>query len=295
MNLIGYRKWFYLVSLLVIIPGSISLAVWKLKPSIDFTGGTVIELSGTTDQNAINVAAEKDKIDKPIISKNQGNLVVRTKSVGESEVASFKADLAKIENAKVVRLETVGPSISKDITRNAVILVLLASLVIVFYVAYSFRKVPKPATSWEFGIAAISDLIYDVLVVTGVFSILGHFYNIEVDPLFITAVLTVAGFSVHDTIVIFDRIRENLIKGQSETFEQTVNRSLVEMLPRTISTSFLVWIILLVLLIFGGETIRYFVLALVVGVFSGSCSSIINSASLLVTWQGFKMKKKARK
>jgi len=171
---------------------------------------------------------------------------------------------------------------------------LAALIVIVAYIGYSFRKVPKPANSIEFGVAAIIALLHDALVVLGVFSILGHFYHVEVDPLFITAILTVIGFSVHDTIVIFDRIRENLIKGSYSDFEGTVAVSVYEMLPRTINTSFLVWVILLILYIFGGVTIKYFVLALLIGILSGTYSSILNASPLLVTWQDFKKKRKAK-
>jgi preprotein translocase subunit SecF len=169
--------------------------------------------------------------------------------------------------------------------------VLFASLIIVFYIGYSFRKVPKPANSWEFGIAAIIALAHDTLIVIGVFSFLGKFANVEVDPLFITGLLTVIGFSVHDTIVIFDRIRENLIKKGASEFEETINLSLFEMLPRTINTSFLVWSILLILFLFGGLTIRYFVLTLVIGILAGSYSSLLVASPLLVTWQELKHKK----
>lgn len=294
MNLIKNRKWLYLFSLFIIIPGTISLVVWGLKPSIDFTGGTVIEVQGVNETKAITDSASNNQIDSPQITKNQGNVLIRTKTVDETAVKNFKTEIGKIQNAKITRIETIGPSVSKEITKNAIILVLLASAVIVFYIAYSFRKVPKPASSWEFGAAAIIDLLHDALLVLGIFSILGHFFNVEIDPLFITAILTVIGFSVHDTIVIFDRIRENLIRGSFSDFETTVATSISEMLPRTLATSFLVWVILFILFVLGGESIKYFVLALVIGILSGTYSSICTSSPLLVTWENFK-KGRARK
>ncbi|MEI6266937.1 MAG: protein translocase subunit SecF [bacterium] len=292
IDLIKYRKWWYLLSLIIIIPGTLSLIFWGLKPSIDFTGGTQIEFSGTQNKSAIESIAKQDQMTDVVVSTTSSGIILKTKTISEPKTKNLIKDVeAKVSGAKEVRVDTVGPSISSEITRNAFILILAASLVIVIYIAYSFRKVPKPANSFEFGIAAIIALLHDVLVVLGVFSLLGHFYGVEVDPLFITAVLTVIGFSVHDTIVIFDRIRENLIKGSYKNFEQTVAVSVFEMLPRTLNTSFLVWVILLVLFMFGGVTIRYFVLALLVGILSGTFSSILNASPLLVTWQDFKNRK----
>jgi preprotein translocase subunit SecF len=293
IDLIKYRKWWYLLSLLIIIPGSISLAVWGLRPSIDFTGGTQIEFSGTKDKIAVGNIAKTGKIDDFTITQSGNALIFRTKIVDSAkQKALIDGVQAKISGAKETQIDTVGPSISAELTRNAFIMTIAACLVIIGYITIMFRKVPKPANSWEFGAAAIIALLHDALVVLGIFSILGHFYNVEVDPLFITAILTVIGFSVHDTIVIFDRIRENLVRGSYPDFEKTVSVSVYEMLPRTINTSFLVWAILLVLYFFGGSSTEYFVLALLIGVFSGTYSSILNASPLLVTWEEFKAKRK---
>lgn len=293
MNLIKFRKYWYILSLVIIIPGTISLAIWGLKPSIDFTGGTQIEFSGTTNKAKVEALARADNIDNFTVTTSNNSLIFRTKTVDVEKEKKLKNDVeSQIPGAKEIRIDTVGPSISQEITRNAFIMTALASLVIVIYIAIMFRKVPKPANSWEFGAAAVIALLHDALVLLGIFSILGHFFNVEVDPLFITAVLTVIGFSVHDTIVIFDRIRENLVRGSYPDFETAVSVSVYEMLPRTINTSFLVWVILLVLYFFGGATIKYFVLALLIGVFSGTYSSILNASPLLVTWDRFKAKRR---
>ena len=295
MDIIKYRKWWYLLSLVIIVPGLISLALWGLKPSIDFTGGTQIEFSGTKDKAKVELVVKKTSVSNPTVTLTDGGVIVRTKTVDVTKQNELKAMVEKeIPGTKQIQVDTVGPSISAEVTRNAFLLVLAASIVIVAYIGYSFRKVPKPANSIEFGVAAIIALLHDALVVLGVFSILGHFYHVEVDPLFITAILTVIGFSVHDTIVIFDRIRENLIKGSYSDFEGTVAVSVYEMLPRTINTSFLVWVILLILYIFGGVTIKYFVLALLIGILSGTYSSILNASPLLVTWQDFKKSRKLK-
>lgn len=296
MNLVKNRKYWYLVSFMILVPCIISLALWGLKPSIDFTGGTKMEISGTTDKATVEGIAKENGIEEVSITPTENGLFIRSKEQSEETHKKFRDAIeSKINGAKETKIETVGPSISKEITRNAFLSIVLASLLIICYIAYTFRKVPKPASSWEFGAAAVLDILYDAIVILGAFSLLGHFKGIEVDPLFITAVLTILGFSVHDTIVIFDRIRENLIKGNYTDFEDAVSRSVYEMLPRDISTSFLVFIILVVLFLFGGETIKYFVLALVIGVFSGTYSSILNSSILLVSYENYKSARKTKK
>jgi len=297
MRLMKHRKWFYIISLVVLIPSIISLAIWGLKPSIDFTGGSRLEIQGVTDLEAAKKFAESNGLSNISIQKiGENSISIRIKEIDEVKHKEVKDKIKNAfgEGAEEASFETVGPSISKEITQKAVWAIVIASLIIVLYIGYSFRKIPKPANSWEFGVAAVIALLHDTLIVLGVFSLLGHFRNVEVDPLFITALLTVIGFSVHDTIVIFDRVRENLIRNASDDFEETVDRSVIEMLPRTLNTSFLVWAILLILLLFGGTTIRYFVLALVIGIFSGTYSSILNAPPLLITWQNFKQKKTKR-
>lgn len=294
MNIMKYRKWFYFASLVLIIPGIISLTIWRLKPSIDFTGGTKIEIVGTGNKDQIIEIARNNKFENIVINSTSKGLSLRAKEVNTENHNKFKEEIEKIDGVKEDSIETVGPTVSKEITTRAFTSVALASLLIIIYIGYSFRKVPKPVNSWEFGITAVLALLHDVLLVTGIFSLLGHFFGVEIDPLFITALLTVIGFSVHDTIVIFDRIRENLIKSSGTDFEEVVNRSVIEMLPRTLNTSFLVWSILLILFVFGGTTIRYFILALLVGILSGTYSSILNASPLLIDWQNYKLKQKRK-
>jgi preprotein translocase subunit SecF len=297
VNLMKHRRIFYGISLALIIPGTIALIMWGLRPSIDFTGGSRLEIRGTTDVASITKFAEGEGLKNVTVERiGTDGYSIRFKEVDEAKHSAVKKDLPKLSKTVTeVTFETVGPTISKEITQKAFGAVALAAIFIIIFIGYSFRKVPYPANSWEFGFAAIVALLHDVLLVCGIFAIMGHFWNVEVDPLFITAILTVIGFSVHDTIVIFDRIRENLIRSGAQEFEEVVNRSVVEMLPRTLNTSFLVWVILLILLVFGGTTIRFFVLTLVIGIFSGTYSSILNAAPLLVTWEEFKKKRKTKK
>jgi preprotein translocase SecF subunit len=183
---------------------------------------------------------------------------------------------------QVLQNATVSGSVSSETTRNAILAVVAAAVLILLYISFAFRKVAKP---WRYGACAIIALLHDVLVVVGVFSILGWLFNLQIDALFITALLTVVGFSVHDTIVVFDRIRENMQRRTSETFDQVVNASLVQTMARSLNTSLTVLVTLSALTLFGGETIRVFTGALLLGIFSGTYSSIFNASMLLVIWE----------
>ncbi len=203
----------------------------------------------------------------------------------QKQNAKFLDDLSKFKGAKQEQFESIGPTIGAETTINAIWAVVVASLFIVLYITWSFRKIPKPASSFRFGVCAVIALVHDVLVVIGIFAILGHFFGVEIDSLFVTALLTVIGFSVHDTIVVFDRIRENLKRVSGLSFDQVVNESILQTLDRSLNTSLTVVLVLFALLLFGGESIRWFVVALLVGVISGTYSSIFNASPLLVLWQ----------
>jgi preprotein translocase subunit SecF len=293
MDLMKPRKWYYLVSVILVASSLLALVFWGLKLSIDFTGGSKMELRGITDVNKVKDFTEAIGVGGVVIQKiGADGLSLRMEAITEEKHRELSGAIEQAlgKGVSEVGFETVGPTISQEITRNAFIAIVAAAIIIIVYIGISFRKVPKPANSWEFGTAAIVALAHDTTIVLGSFAALGHFLNIEADPLFITGLLTVIGFSVHDTIVIFDRIRENLIKKGSSDFQQIVNESLLEMLPRTLNTSFLVWSILLVLFLFGGTTTKYFVLTLVVGIFVGTFSSLLVASPLLITWQERKKK-----
>lgn len=288
-DLMKFKYWFFGISLLVILPGLFSLARWGLNLSIDFTGGTLLEIRNSKlDQNEARSIFAKDGVEVGTIQKTAaGTYLFRTRTIDVTKKNQIENDLqAKFGPTEEERYETVGPIIGGEQTKNAIYSVVLASLAIILYVAYAFREIPKPYSSWKFGVTAVVALIHDVFVVVGLFSLLGHFLNVEVDSLFVTALLTVIGFSVHDTIVVYDRIRENLRKTSGkEPFNLVVNESILQTLGRSLSTSLTVLFTLLALIFFGGETIRWFVVALFVGVFSGTYSSIFNAAPLLVVWE----------
>lgn len=225
--------------------------------------------------------------------QNLGNnaYLLRLKPLTQEQNDDFKKALAeKYPDIRENRFETVGPVVGAELTRKALMAVGVASLFIIIYIAWAFRKIPKPYSSWKFGASAVIALLHDAVLVLGLFSIFGHFFKVEIDSLFVTALLTVIGFSVHDTIVVFDRVRENLPKMPKSSFEEIVDFSLTETLARSLNTSLTVVLTLTALLLFGGETIRWFVVALLVGIVSGTYSSIFNASPILVMWETPKSK-----
>lgn len=288
-NLMALKQWFFILSTLIILPGAISLILFGLRLGMDFTGGALLEygLEKPVDKAALKTELSQIGVEvSSVTDSGQNTYIIKTKPINEQKISQVKAKLSeKFGEIKEKRVENVGPIIGAETTRNAFIAVILASIMIVIYLALAFRKVPKPASSWRFGITAVVALLHDVLVVVGLFSILGHFLGVEVDVLFVTALLTVIGFSVHDTIVVFDRIRENLPKHLSKSFTQVANISVAQTLVRSLNTSLTVVFVLLALLLFGGESIKWFVVALLVGIISGTYSSIFNATALLVFWE----------
>lgn len=289
MNLMKFKGWYFIFSFIIILPGLYYLLTSGLKLGIDFTGGALLEykFEKNVDANDLRQVIVKEGVEIGQISSAGSNVyIIRTKPLEQEKINKLKSNLnnqfGKVEERRV---ENVGPVIGRELSQKALIALLFASLMIVLYIAYSFRRIPKPASSWRFGIAAIAALIHDVLVVVGAFAILGKFYNVEVDTLFITALLTIIGFSVHDTIVVFDRIRENLLKNIGKRFIDVANLSVVQTLGRSLNTSLTVVFVLIALLLFGGETIRWFVGALLIGIISGTYSSIFNATALLVWWE----------
>lgn len=291
MDIVGKKYFYFLFSLIVIIPGLVSLLLFGLNLSIDFTGGTriTVSLPKQATQETVNKVKnilEKEKLKVSNIETSNNLIFVRTELMDQKQDSRFLTDLkTQLKGAKQEQFETIGPTIGAETTVNAIWAVIIASLFIIIYITWSFRKIPKPASSLRFGICAIVALIHDIFVVVGIFAILGHFFNVEIDSLFVTALLTVIGFSVHDTIVVFDRIRENLKRVSGLSFAQVVNESILQTLDRSLNTSLTVVLVLFALLLFGGESIRWFVVALLVGVVSGTYSSIFNASPLLVLWQ----------
>lgn len=289
MNLMKYKLLYFIFSMLIILPGLYYLISSGLRLGIDFTGGALLEykFEKNIDINQLKGLINSQGVEVGQITPSSDNAyIIRTKPLDEQKIKVIKQELTnKFGKIEERRAEFVGPVIGQELKNKALIALGLSSLLIVLYIAFSFRKVPKPAASWRFGVAAVVALIHDVLLVIGVFAILGKFLNVEVDTMFVTALLTIIGFSVHDTIVVFDRIRENLPKNIGRKFIDVANLSVVQTLGRSLNTSLTVIFVLLALLLFGGETIRWFVVALLIGIISGTYSSIFNATALLVFWE----------
>lgn len=296
MNIIGRRKLWYIISALMIVPGLISLAANGLRLGIDFTGGSLVEVGGQlTSDKASQVAAGLGLENITVTPSGNDRTLLRYRDPNEDpnkREANHQALKVKLEQAghPEERFDTVGPSVSKDITRNALVAVGVVSLAIVLYIAFAFRNTPPPVKPIGFGVATIIALLHDSLFLIGLFSILGWLFHVEIDALFVTAVLTVIGFSVHDTIVVFDRVRENL-RREKKPFEEIVNDSVLQTFARSLNTSLTVLLVLFSLFLFGGESIKMFVLALLVGVASGTFSSIFNASPLLVTYHDWQTKR----
>jgi preprotein translocase subunit SecF len=294
MKLLNYYKLFFGISGIIVVVSIVSLLVFGLKLGIDFKGGSVIELAFSQPVSVDAVKSElqnKEFGHMQVQAVDDNGVIFRTTEMDSEKYDQF-LELIKNTFGEVDerRFESIGPVVGEQLTRKAVYQLLLVSLGIVLYIAYAFRKVARPVSSWQFGVSAIIALLHDLLVVLGVFAILGYLFNIEIDSMFVTAMLTVLGFSVHDTIIVFDRIRENLRLYAGQTMEFIANHSISQTLVRSLNTSLTVLFVLLALLLFGGESIRYFVLALFIGIATGTYSSIFIASPLLVLWQNYRQR-----
>lgn len=289
MDIVGKRYWFFGLSILVIIPGLIGLILWGMPLAIDFTGGSLLEMrfEAGPPPHPAEVLTVLDDIgipDPQVQNAGTTDLVMRSKTIDDNQKAEVINALEERfgQPVTILRFDSVGPSIGVEAAERAGGAVALAALGILAFITYAFWGLPH---AHRYGIAAIIAMLHDVAVVVGVETYLGHFFGWEVDSLFLTALLTVIGFSVHDTIVVFDRIRENRRLLRRVEFEDLVNRSINQTMARSINTQLTVMLTLLALLIFGGVTTRHFITVLLVGVFSGTYSSIFNAAPILIVWE----------
>ena len=290
LNILGKRYWFFALSLLIIIPGLIMLGVNGMPLSIDFKGGTYLEVqfpTGTipTTEQVKNIYDANSITDAQIQTTDQDTLIIRSSALDEKVRAKIQDELANVAGGDIViiKSDTVGPSIGQGVTRRALEAVGLAALAIVIYITFAFRGVPH---AFRYGICAIIAMVHDVLIVLALTGYGSKLFGWQVDSLYLTAVLTVIGFSVQDKIVVFDRIRENSAIYRKLDFEKLANHSIVQTLQRSINTQLMtVEFFLLSLALFGGVTLREFAVILLVGLLSGTYSSIFIAAPLLVVWE----------
>lgn len=300
MDIIGHKNIFLTISGILVLASVTALIVWGLKFGIDFTGGSLLEvefLESRPDPAMIKQTLDPFGLGNIIMQPTgERGVILRFAHIDEEKHQQIlaalgaknmpeAADSEKQPDVIAKRFDAIGPTIGRELYRNSMIALGLAIVAIILYIAFAFRHVSKPVSSWKYGVSAVIALIHDVTIPTGIFAVLGNFWGVEVDTLFITALLTILGFSVHDTIVVFDRIRENLRKlKQPEPFEITVNRSINETIARSINTSFTVLLVLAAIMVFGGITTRYFSLALILGILFGTYSSIFVASPILVIW-----------
>ena len=287
VKFVEHKWWYFGLSGLLIIPGLVFLMLGGLKPGIEFKGGTLLDVRFDTPPTLAEVTAVMNDLGRReaiVQAAEGGRIEIRTFEMKPDELVAAETALKAKFGANVeVNPSTVSPSFSGELIDNAVRSIALASVLIVLLIAYAFRNFGWGA--FRYGIAAIISLLHDAAVVLGFFAALGYFFNVEIDSLFVTAVLTIIGFSVHDTIVVFDRIRENLRLNPGEALNPVINFSIMQTLARSVITSLTVVLTLLALYLFGGFSMRNFALALLVGIVSGTYSSIFNASQIISLWQ----------
>ena len=294
MQFMRYKFFYFAISLIVLVPSLVSLILFGVKPAIDFTGGALLEVSvkpiegKEINETSIREAAGEEFDLFSIQKTGEGTVLIRSKPLSQEKksmlIDRFRARLGEVEE---VRFETVGPTIGAELLRKTITAIIIAAILILLYVAYRFRE-------FRYGVCAILAMFHDSFIVLGVFSLLGHFANIEVDTLFVTALLTTLSFSVHDTIVVYDRIRESLKRHPKAAFEDIVNLSVAETLGRSVNNSLTIIFMLVALFLLGGVTTRWFVLALLIGTISGTYSSTFTAAPLLVVWENWLQRRKKK-
>jgi preprotein translocase subunit SecF len=285
-DITGKRFWFFLISGVVILIGIISLITFGLKAGIEFSSGSMMNLSFEEEVDYDKLRQELASLGytNAIVQRTgEGDFLIRLPELSSEAKTELEAGLTASFGALEVRgFEDVSPMVATETTRNAAIAVAVAAVGVLLYITWAFRRMPKP---FHYGTCAIVALFHDVLVVLGIFSILGSILDWEINLMFITGTLAVIGYSVNNTVVIFDRIRENLTKGVSSNFEIVVNNSLVETLSRSVNTSLTTLIVVLALLLFVGASIQNFVVVLMIGIIAGTYSSLFIAPQLLVVWE----------
>ena len=295
MNFTKYLNLYFIISALVILPGLYSLFRFGLKPAIDFTGGSIIEVRIKNNESAAEKNKEKinnflsdiDEIELDSIQVGrENNFTLKLKPIDEAKKEEILNKLNK-EYGEVVelRFETVGPVLGRELIRKTLLAVVLAAGFILAYVAYQFKDK-------KYGICAVLAMFHDSLVILGIFSLLGHFWGVEVDTLFVTALLTSLSFSVHDTVVVYDRIRETIKNHPKADFQTVVNKALSETMSRSVNNSLTIIFMLTCLWLLGGQSIKWFVFALLIGTISGTYSSPFVATPLLVVWERIKKKRR---
>ena len=291
-NFLKY-KYIYFVLAGLLVAGSLAvLVIFGLNMGIDFTGGSIMELEYEGSRPALQAVRDSLSVygEAQVQTTGENGLIIRMGELNEpthQEILEILKDDYELEE---MRFESIGPVIGKELENKTKTLILLALFSIVVYIAFAFRKVQRPIRSWQYGLASLIALFHDVVIPMGIFSLLGYYYGVQFTIPVVTALLTVLGYSINNTVVVFDRIREALIRGEGTTFEETINISLNRAFTRCINTSLTTLMVLLAIYFFGGETLKYFSLALIIGITAGTFSSLFLAAPILAVWIKWKNK-----
>ena len=293
INFLKYRKIYFTLSGILILGSLICLGVFGLNPGIDFTGGSILEVKYQGERPDVEAVRESlgDIVGPVFIQPTDSNgLIIRMQEVDEKTHQHVLGILNEGYNAEELRFELIGPVIGRELREKTTIVIILSLLAIVLYITFSFRKIQRPISSWQYSLSSLLALFHDVLIPVGILAILGEFYGVQVTIPIIVAFLIVVGYSINNTVVVFDRIRENLLKRVGSTFTETVNRSLSQTLARSLNTSLTTLFVLIAIFFLGGETLKYFALVLILGVIAGTYSSFFLVSPILVSWLNWRQK-----
>jgi len=288
INYLKYKKIYFIFSGILVLGSLVSLLAFGLKPGIDFTGGSILEVEYKTvrpsNQEIKDNLNEFGLSDIYVQPTGEKGVILRMEEISEEIHQRIIQKLKENNELEELRFESIGPVIGRELKEKTKVVVIFSLLAIVSYIAFAFRKLTFPAKSWQYGLTSLIALFHDILIPLGIFSILGKFSGVQIQIPVIVALLTVLGYSINNTVVVFDRVRENLFRKVGGNFEEVVNKSLNQTLTRSLNTSLTTLFVLIAIFFLGGETLRYFSLALILGIIAGTYSSFFLVSSLLVTW-----------
>ncbi len=295
MWVIKRKNLFFLLSGLLVAGSIVALVMFGLHLGTDFTGGSILEVeyASSTRPAIVSIRSSVDKLNLGQVlvqPAGESNLIIRLRDINQTEKATLEQALNPNNQYPFIekRFSSIGPIVGQELAQKGIIAIALVVLLIIIFITIAFRKVSRPVSSWKYGVIALIALLHDLIIPAGVFALLGYYQGVEIDALFLTGLLTILGLSIHDTIVVFDRIRENLKTRRGETFPQVVGQSLSETFTRSINTSATIILVLVIVFFFGAASTKYFALLMAVGVFVGTYSSIFIASPLLVLWSGQK-------
>jgi len=287
INFLKYKKIYYLFSTTLVVASMVSLFIFGLRFGIDFSGGSLLEVDfeKRPENPAIQEKLKDLNLGEIVLQPaGENEVILRLKDINEETHQQIISRLGEISKVQEKRFESIGPTIGKELRQKTLMLVIVSLLALLIYISVAFRKVNFPVSSWQYGVISILTLSFDVLITVGSLAFLGKFYNVQFSIPIITALLTILGYTINDKVIVFDRVRENLLRDRRDNFEELVNRSLNETLGRSLSTGTCALLVLFFIFLFGGETLKYFALTLIIGILVGTYSSLFLAAPILVDW-----------